>query len=83
MGFRRGLLFGFFVGAVGVVMSRRAHEEIDSPAEGSNGAAGENGLKALLEEARSAAREESESVDAELRRRFLAARETGSLADEG
>jgi hypothetical protein len=77
MGFRRGILFGFFVGAIAVVTSRRAQEEIDSPGTDAN-----TQFKDLLDEARSAFEHESKATEERLRRRFTDARDSGKLPPE-
>ncbi len=74
MGIRRGLLFGFFVGVVAVVTSRRAQDEVERPGTEAN-----KQFKELLDEARDAYHQESEATEQRLRRRFTAAREQGKL----
>jgi hypothetical protein len=77
MGFRRGILFGFFVGAIAVITSRRAQDEIDSPGTDAN-----TQFKDLLDEARSAFAEESTRTEERLHRRFTDARDAGKLPPE-
>ena len=77
MGLRRGVLLGFLVGAVAVVTSRRAQDEVDTPGSDAN-----RQFKDLLDEARSEARAEREATERRLRRRFSLARESGHLPDE-
>ncbi len=77
MGFRRGLLFGFFVGAIAIVTSRRAQNEIDSPGTDAHAQ-----FKDLLDEARSAFEQESNATELRLRRRFTGARDAGGSPPE-
>ena len=77
MGLRRGVLLGFLMGAIAVVTSRRAKDEVDTPGSGAN-----KQFKELLDEARSEARAERGATEQRLRRRFTIARESGHLPDE-
>lgn len=77
MGLRRGVLLGFLMGAIAVVTSRRAQDEVDTPGSDAN-----QQFKELLDEARSEARTEREATEQRLRRRFTIARESGHLPDE-
>lgn len=77
MGFRRGFLLGFFVGAIGVVTGRRAQREVETP-----GTQAHTDFKQLWDEARESARRESEETEARLRRRFEEARRTGKLPSD-
>ena len=77
MGLRRGVLLGFLMGAIAVVTSRRAQDEVDTPGSDAN-----QQFKELLDEARSEARAEREATEQRLHRRFTIARESGHLPDE-
>ena len=77
MGLRRGLLFGFLVGAFGVAAGRFASGRDDSAQPGTEGA-----LRSFVADARDAAYREQQAVEQRLRHRFDEARQSGHVPHE-
>ncbi len=74
MGLRRGILLGFLVGLIGVVLGRRTPADQEAGAEGAGARE-----PTRLDKARAAGREAAETTARKLRRRYDQARRRGYL----
>jgi len=78
MALGRGLLFGFFVGAIATAVSRSSTDQSGIPADGHAGPSATAPMRDAMTAGRSASREERERLE----RQFRDARRRGDLHPE-